>query len=143
MRSLRFAFLRRLTACLLALCFGLFTAEALLADVHDGDATHEELVRTDGTDGHAVAHVAHGDTPDAAHVGAQADTPDDHPGERAPGQSGHTQHSCHCVHVHGGWLQALPTLAPEPDDRHGTPVSFGDQAPASRVGEPQLRPPIA
>ena len=125
------------------LCFGLFTAEALLADVHDGDATHEELVRTDGAAEHVAFHAAHGDAPDAANAGAKADAPDDHPGERAPGQSGHSQHGCHCVHVHGGWLQEPPTLAFESGDRHGAPVAFGDRAPASRVGEPQLRPPIA
>ena len=48
--------LRRLVALVLMLCFGLFTAEALLADVHDGDATHAELVRIDG-DRHAERHA--------------------------------------------------------------------------------------
>ncbi len=139
----RVALLRRLTACVLALCFGMFTAEALLADVHDGDATHEELVRADGAGDHAATHVSHGDTQDAAHVGAQADVPDDHPGERAPGHSGHTQHACHCVHVHGGWLQDPTSFAAELGVSHTPPVAFGDQAPASRSGEPQLRPPIA
>lgn len=139
----RAALLRRLTACVLALCFGLFTVEALLADVHDGDATHEELVRADGAGDHAAFHVAHGDTRDTAHVGAQADAPDNHPGERAPGQSEHGQHACHCAHVHGAWLQAPPAFAAELDASHTPPVAFGDQAPASRSGEPPLRPPIA
>ena len=143
MHAPRFVLIRRLTACLLMLCSGLFSAEALLADVHDGDATHGELVRADGAGDHAAVHVAHGDAPEAVQVGAQPDAPDDHPGERAPGQSGHTQHSCHCVHVHGGWLQAPPSFAAALGASHTTPVAFGDQAPASRNGEPQLRPPIA
>jgi len=140
---LRSGFLRRLMACVLALSFGLYTAEALLADTHDGDATHEELVRADGPGEHAEFHVSHGDTPSAAHAGAQAETPDDHPGERAPGQSGHQQHACHCAHVHGGWPQARPSLVGENVVRHSQPVAFEDQVPASRIGEPQLRPPIA
>lgn len=138
----RFFLLRRLTACVLALCFGLFTAEALLADVHDGDATHEELMRADGAGDHQASHVAHGDSTDTAHADGQAESSSGHPGERAPGQSGHSQHSCHCVHVHGGWLQAPRPLASEFGDNHGVPIAFGDQVPNSRVGEPQLRPPI-
>lgn len=139
---LRSITLRRLTACALALSFGVYTAEALLADTHDGDATHEELARVDGADAHAQFHADHGDAPDAPPTGAQADVPDQHPGERAPGQSGHEQHACHCVHVHGGWLQDPPTLAIARSAHLAGPASVGDDAPASHRGEPQLRPPI-
>lgn len=143
MHAPRFVLIRRLTACLLMLCSGLFSAEALLADVHDGDATHGELVRADGAGDHAAVHVAHGDAPEAVQVGAQPDAPDDHPGERAPGQSGHAQHACHCAHVHGGWPQATPPLATGMTDGHSAPIVARDQAPSSHDAEPQLRPPIA
>lgn len=137
------ALLRRLTASALALSFGLYTAEALLADTHDGDATHEELARVDGAGEHVQFHVSHGDAPDAVRAGAQADDPDQHPGERAPGQSGHEQHACHCMHMHGGWLQDRPTFVAALGVNHAGPAAFVDDAPTSRSSEPQLRPPIA
>ena len=147
MHSRRFAVVRRLTACLLALCFGLFTAEALLADVHDGDATHEELVRTDGERGHAAMHAAHGDTSETAQIAAHADVlssdPGDHPGERPAGQSDHAQHSCHCTHAHGVGPQLSEPFATASVDVHPAPIAFRDQAPPGHDVEPQLRPPIA
>jgi len=140
---LRSGLFRRVMACVLALSFDLYTAEALLPDAHDGDATHEELVKADGAGEHAVFRVSHGDASSAAHAGAQAETPDDHPGERAPGLSGHGQHSCHHAHVHGDWLQARLSQVAKNGARRTQPVTFGDQAPASRIGEPLLRPPMA
>lgn len=126
---------------MLALCFGLFTAEALLADVHDGDATHEELVRADGAD-HAALHLSHGDTPDEADSGAHAGTTDDHPGEGAPGQSDHGQHACHCVHAHG-LFAALGPVPALPAFHVATPVPFAGQTLASGHRDAQFRPPIA
>jgi hypothetical protein len=122
--------LRRLVALVLMLCFGLFTAEALLADVHDGDATHEELVRVDG-DQHATEHAI---------TGAGAD---ELPGERAPDEQGHSEHACHCVHAHGAWspVQALlftATVAVESRQ----PALHVD-GPTNPAPEPRLRPPIA
>ena len=145
MYSRRFAFVRRLTACLLALCFGLFTAEALLADVHDGDATHEELVRTDGARNHAAVHAAHGDAPETARIAVHADASGDggHPGERPAGQSEHTQHSCHCTHAHGVGTQRGGLLTSALTDMHPALIAFRDQAPPRHDVEPQLRPPIA
>jgi hypothetical protein len=140
--KIRGSILRRLTACVLALSFGLYTAEALLADTHDGDATHEELARADGAGQHAAFHIAHGDTPSVARGVAQSSAPDDHPGERAPGDSGHKQHACHCAHVHSGWLQTPPSSEAEIDVKRRQPISVGEQAPANRCNEPQLRPPI-
>lgn len=124
--------LRRLTALVLALCFGLFTAEALVADVHDGDATHAELAQFAG----AVAHV---DAP----AGGHADGPGDHPGERAPGQSGHAQHACHCVHAHAGWWAPVAAAIPTPAPYALTVPGSSATMPASLGREPQLRPPIA
>ena len=145
MLSRRLAFVRRLTACLLALCFGLFTAEALLADVHDGDATHEELVRADGERDHAAMHMAHGDMPETvqvAHTHASGGDRGDHPGERPAGQSEHAQHSCHCTHAHGVGPQFSELLASASVEVHPAPIAFRDQAPPGHDVEPQLRPPI-
>lgn len=146
MHSRRFAFVRRLTACLLALCFGLFTAEGLLADVHDGDATHEELVRVDGERSHAAMHATHGDVPETAQITAHVDASGnggDHPGERPAGQSEHAQHSCHCTHAHGVAAQLGAPLASAFVAVHPAPIAFRDQAPPGHDVEPQLRPPIA
>ena len=117
--------LRRLIALLLLLASGASIAEARIADVHDGDATHAELQEYD-------AVVAHAD-------GQPADDTD-HRSE--PARSGHAQHTCHCIHVHGGWLAtdvssrpiARTTAVASPDDV---------DSPGSVVIAPQLRPPIA
>lgn len=138
----RFIFIRRLTALLLALCLGPSMGEALIADVHDGDATHEELVRVDGAEEHSALHIAHGDAAEVAVIGTQSDASHAHPGERAPGQSGHEQHACHCAHTHGGWPKATPVLAESAAVSHAPPIDFGDRALLSREREPQLRPPI-
>ena len=122
--------LRRLVALVLMLCFGLFTAEALMADVHDGDATHEELVRVDG-DRHVEQHAA-------------AATDGDHtPREPASGEPAHSEHACHCVHTHGAWLPmhaALTTATVIVASRQ--PAQRADR-PASPALESHLRPPIA
>lgn len=134
---------RRFVAFVLMLSFGFFNAEGLLADVHDGDAEHEELLRVDGANDHAAAHIAHGDTAGSAATGALVNAPSDHPGERAPGQSGHSDHACHCVHAHGGWLQVAEPIASGLNDGPRAPIVLRDQAPPSHGDEPQLRPPIA
>lgn len=122
--------LRRLVALALMLCFGLFTAEALLADVHDGDATHEELVRVDG-ERHVDQHAA-----TAAGV-------EHAPGERIPGKSGHAQHACHCTHAHGAWSPVVSEIAAASTVVMDAPPSRDFGAPATPAREPQLRPPIA
>lgn len=125
------------------LSFGFFNAEGLLADVHDGDAAHEELVRVDGVNEHAAAHVAHGDASGPTAAGALTGSASDHPGERAPGQPGHSEHACHCVHAHGGWLRFAPVITTVLTDGHRDPTVSLDQLPPSHGDEPQLRPPIA
>ena len=125
--------LRRLVALVLMLCFGLFTAEALLADVHDGDATHAELVRVDG-DRHAERH--------AGEVTSAPD-PEPVPGERAPGETGHSQHACHCVHAHGVWSPALTVLASATVLVTADEPVLDAEGPPSPALEPRLRPPNA
>lgn|SRR5688572_8831755 len=122
--------LRRLVALILMLCLGLFTAESLLADVHDGDATHEELVRVDG-ERHAEQHSS-----------ATADT-EQVPDERDPGEQGHSLHACHCVHAHVIWspVQSSPlTAAVIVEEDQAALSALG---PTSPVLEAHLRPPIA
>ena len=112
------------------LCFGLFTAEALVADVHDGDATHAELVRIDGeqhADRHAVAAA------DVDHL----------PGERGPGEDGHAQHACHCVHAHGAWYSALSVDPAATVTVATTPPALNVYGVPNPALEPRLRPPNA
>lgn len=129
--------LRPLAALVLALCFGFSTAESLLADVHDGDATHQELTRLEGSGRHAASHVAHGD----GENGAMNDSPE-HPGERSSGEEGHDQHACHHAHAHGGWFRTDQVLDGAFPAGHESPLASRDRIPASRDAQPQLRPPI-
>lgn len=130
--------LRHLTALVLALCFGFSTAESLLADVHDGDATHEELTQVEGSGRHAASHVAHGDM----EMGAMHDSRE-HPGERSSGEEGHDQHACHHAHAHGGWFRTDEAPNGALAAGHESPLASRDGIPASRDAQPQLRPPIA
>lgn len=140
--------LRRALALLLLVCLGQFMVEAAVADVHDGDATHEELVAVDG--------AAHRDGPGAVndraptcaqqdacarapHAGAPSES---HSGERAPGAPGHALHVCHCVHAHGATLSRVPTVAASTVDLGGVALPPVTLAPMSRALEPGLRPPI-
>lgn len=129
--------LRHLTALVLSLSFGFATAESLLADVHDGDATHEELTQVEGSGRHAAAHVAHGDMDEGARIDSRA-----HPGERSSGPAGHRQHACHHAHAHGGWFRTDEALDGEVAACHESPIASPERFPASRDAQPQLRPPI-
>ena len=70
-RAFRLLFVRRLVAVCLTVCLGFFSAESLTAEVHDGDATHAELVQADGAREHGAAHRAALVT-DAAYEGQPA-----------------------------------------------------------------------
>lgn len=111
--------LRRTTALLLATCFGLFTAEALIADVHDGDvgANHPVSVET------TTAHLGGGPS-------------------SVPTEPAHSIHVCHCVHAHGGMTALASTSAPRIESSGG-PAMMGDRVPTSIDREPPSRPPIA
>lgn len=131
---------RRATAVMLALAFFGFSAETLIADVHDGDAPASEVAKF----GAEHAHGGPDHAPSLAPIDADADhgaptppaTPD------APERDGHTYHSCHCAHAHGG---APPTHAPVAADLYepSALIAESDRAPASAALEPGLRPPIA
>lgn len=125
--------LRRPIALVLALCFGFYSAESLLADVHDGDATHEELAQVEGSGLHAARHAAIGD--------AQGDAMNDS-GEHPSGPSGHDRHACHHAHAHCGWFEENGTDDGSFAATQEPPVAWPDRAPASRDTQPQLRPPI-
>lgn len=146
MRARRPSFTRTLTALVLALSFGISSAESLRADVHDGDATHEELLQVDGEVRHGALHRSHGDNGTFENSENQlvhaADDAGDHPGESIPGESGHDVHTCHLAHLHGisfpSCLDNELMNAP-----HCTlPSASNEQLPVGRVTEPQYRPPI-
>ena len=123
MRRTQWSALRRLTAFLLALGFGLFTAEQAIADMHDGDAAAELVVHVGS---HAQASGAFGDL--------RGHTPEDF--------SGHSVHVCHCVHIHGGLPASAYLAQNEPAPTTAT-IMAGVQAPAGADLELRLRPPIA
>ena len=134
--------LRRFTALLLMLCLGFFSVEALVADVHDGDATAAEL-QQDGAS-HGGAHVAHAGIAgqdEAAQAAVHAE--DGGRSTRDDGRPVHTQHVCHCVHAHGVVDTAHDTSdAPDLPDA-SAPAVRPVRMPPSLEREPQLRPPIA
>lgn len=68
--------MRRTLATLLMFCFGLFSMELAVADVHDGDASAAEIAALTGAD--------------------LQDVPADGSSEPT-----HDTHACHCVHGHG------------------------------------------
>lgn len=111
--------LRRATAVLLATCFGLFTAETLIADVHDGDVGANHPISIETT---------------TAHVGGGPPS--------VPTEAAHSIHVCHCVHAHGGVTPIASASAPRIESSGG-PTIIGDRAPASVDREPPRRPPIA
>lgn len=112
--------LRSLTALFLALGFGLFTTESLIADVHDGDADRGHVVSVEGPD---------------AHQGGGTNPAD---GSETPS---HAAHVCHCVHAHAGVTSDAPSLSVIEPVRTLAPTGDARQF-ASIDREPQLRPPI-
>lgn len=111
---------RSFTAFCLALGFGLFTTESLIADVHDGHAE--------------TGHVASVEGPGAHHD----DGPVPVDGPESPT---HAAHVCHCVHAHAGVTSEAPSLAVIEPARTLAPA--GDVLCFDTIDrEPQLRPPI-
>lgn len=108
------------TALVLMMCFGLFTAEILIADVHDGDVRANHPVSIERTPSHANA----GGLP------------------HAPTEAAHSMHVCHCIHAHSGLATAAAVSSMSPEGATA-PVVGGDRVPVSLEREPQLRPPIA
>ncbi len=107
---------------LLAVAFVGFSAETLIADVHDGDAS---VAEAEALGVHLVAS-------DAAQ-----------PGEGLPGDdlpSRHSAHACHCVHAHGGVLDG-PANGNAPHVPCITIRGVSDLMPASLSSKPRLRPP--
>ena len=126
-RSVRHLVLKRITGFVLALCFGLFTLEVAIADVHDGDASAAEV---------AKAPVGGGATSTDA-------VPNRDSGPGAPTEpAGHETHVCHCVHAHGGWTPVASEL-PAPRSSVYTPVMLAVLAPTQVDLDVHLRPPIA
>lgn len=107
---------RRLICFLLMLCFGSFSAEVAIADVHDGDAPSAS---------------AENPTSD------QAPAPED-----GPPRNGHdVVHVCHCVHAHSSLDPVTAELPVAYPDARGN-VDLDVLRPASADLDPHLRPPI-
>jgi hypothetical protein len=126
--NLRPSRLRRVVAILLALCFGLFSAEALIADVHDSDAT--------GRVGKGAVGAAQGMN------GSAAVDLHSHQDEAPRSGDSHKMHACHGGHAHTG----LIVLALRIDRERVRDVAVRPRrdGPTSTMRrEPQLRPPIA
>ena len=136
--------LRRMTALLLMMCLALFSSEALIADVHDGDATTAELQREGET--HREIHRADID-PDGLTAKGQLEIAEDS-GRRSheggsPETPVHAQHACHCVHGHSaGDVGEVNSVAPRAIHPSGR-TAHAERVPPSVEFEPQLRPPIA
>ena len=121
--------LRRVTATFLALAFIGFSAETLIADVHDGDASVAEVEAA----GLFAAEMA--DQPAGI-----APAPERHSGE-AP-STGHSAHVCHCIHAHGG-IPGISATRPVIADAPSHVSGASDRMPASVTVEPRIRPPQA
>ena len=120
--------LKRITALVLALFFGLFSLEVAVADVHDGDASAAEVAKA--PIGGGLASAATGKAPSS----------DSNP--TAPQPSGHNAHACHCIHLHGGWAPG-PDPFPSPPAVTQAVLAHG-LLEASQVNvDVHLRPPIA
>lgn len=129
---------RRYTAFLLMLCLAVFSGEALLADVHLGDATSEELPLAGSAHDLSRTLTTERDADGTTSLPPQEQSPSDD----SPGQPTHAQHACHCVHAHGGPDGACELMGMEPT--HPTAaLAHADGVPPSVEREPQLRPPIA
>ncbi|MES2523215.1 MAG: hypothetical protein V4617_10980 [Gemmatimonadota bacterium] len=127
---------RRCFALVLALCFGLFSVESLIADVHDGDAPASEQTRYSG----AADADMRGGAPATNSPVVDLHTHSD--GEAPPPSSGHSVHACHSGHAHVGLTAIgieLERLAPE----HLAVLASRALPPVDAQREPHLRPPIA
>ena len=123
---LRLPLIRRLTSAFLAVVFMGFSAETLIADVHDGDASAAEIQALSGL----------------AAIDGQAAPSSETPSPPDDSSSGHSAHACHCVHAHGGLLGAT-----EIRSAVAQPVihvrGWSDLMPLSFSPEPRIRPPEA
>lgn len=118
--------LHRLTACLVALCFALFSGEAAVADVHDAHGSAPAL--TEQGDGTRLPAAP------GSHGTQQPDS---------PGESGHPIHVCHCTHAHtAGSIVGHAAVSAPPIQFRALDIAASQYAP-NRVQEPPVRPPIA
>lgn len=115
--------IRRAIAQLLLLAFCCFTLEVGVADVHDGDASAEEIAQLAG----GVVNVPANDGP--------TDVPQQEQG------SGHI-HACHCTHAHGT-LNPAGGVAAEEFANSRRPHRFLALIPDVVALDVQVRPPIA
>lgn len=110
-----------------AFAFTGFSAETLIADVHDGDASVAEVQAL----GALMTTLDQGVQPTKAPPSAPEQS-----------SSGHSAHACHCVHAHGGLPGLIEARSiPAMPAAHSRVVS--DRMPSSVSHEPRIRPPEA
>lgn len=137
--------MRRLAAVVLASSLGLFQAEALIADVCDGDASPAEIAALTG----AASDLPRQEAPDAPRVTTErvATTPTItaagiEGANRGPA-GGHPVHTCHCVHAHTAVVALASTQAATPLAPASAVVGVSERTPPSAPHELRDRPPLA
>ena len=123
---MRASLIHRLTACLVAFCFALFSVEAAVADVHDADGSPASVTQR-GHDGQPPVAPTNGGTQD----------------RNAPGESGHPVHVCHCTHTHAAGVFAPRITVSLAPIHPAAPDAGISRIPSGREQEPLVRPPIA
>lgn len=132
--------MKRCVGFVLLLCFGVFSLEALIADVHDGDAG-EMAIRNVGERGEEPASPA---PVSSREQGATAvDDTAGTPATPSPeSRSEQHRHACHCMHAHGGWTAAPIGFPPPPAAARLAIIDVVLTPPAVDPAT-HLRPPIA
>ena len=122
--------LRRIMAAFLTVALLFSIGEEVIADVHDGGATHAEVDRATG-----ISHAPDdGAAAGPAHVLQQ---------ESAPAESDHTVHVCHCSHVHGAVVTLAAATPRLSFFRFAAPFAMSAAPLAAVVLDRTTRPPIA
>lgn len=129
--------MRRVVAACLTILFALSCAEALIADVCDGDEGGDPVATM------AAVATAQDATADG---GASAGMPtahlDDSTSDHVPSSDRpHGVHVCHCTHAHGGTLTLRTSVAAVTVSASEAHDPRSDRVPPSPALEPQLRPP--
>ena len=115
--------IRRLVLVVVMFSFCSFALEVAVPDVHDGDASAEEVAQVTGS---TLPDAGFGKVPQ---------------GQQPDGDSGHI-HACHCSHAHG----TLSSGVAEGDEQEPivqAPIGITSLIPDAVDLEVQVRPPIA
>lgn len=130
---------RRIVAMCLTVLFALSCAEALIADICDGDEGSSGVATV------AAGAVAQDATAEGAvSAGMPAAHLDDSTSDHVPASDRpHGVHVCHCTHAHGGTLTLSTNVAAVTVPASEAHDPRSDRVPPSPALEPQLRPPAS